>query len=68
MKVMSIVRPFLEPEQIMELETEYETFADFVRYKVLIKLSEQMTELDMTINYLAWLMFDPKDEDEEQQK
>lgn len=68
MKVLPVVRWFLEPEQVKELETEYETFFEFVRCKLFVNLAEQMAELESTINYLAWLTFDPKDEDEEEQK
>ena len=58
MKVIPAVRWFLKPELIKELETEHQTFIDFVRYKILINLYEQIAELDPLINYLARLMFD----------
>jgi len=66
MKVIPAVRWLLEPEQVKMLETEYLTFFDLFKSHLLNKLSAQMAEIDPVINYLAWLMFDPKDSDEEE--
>lgn len=64
MKVIPAVRWFLEAEQVKELEAEFETLFDYVRHKILMHLTSQIAEIDTVINYLAWLMFDPKDEEE----
>gem|GEM_PF-5833973 len=63
MKINSVAKWFLAPEKIQELETDYETFSEFILHKLIDKTSEQVSGMDYIINHIAYLMFDPKDSD-----